>query len=60
MDRAEAAILEGFIKERIFKKYIEVQIEVFCCCFFLCGKGVVVFWVKRFWYVLGNFILQGV
>lgn len=29
MDRAEAAILEGFIKERIFKKYTEVQIEVF-------------------------------
>ena len=29
MDRAEAASLEGFIKERIFRKYIEVQIEVF-------------------------------
>ena len=29
LDRAEAAILEGFIKERIFKKYTEVQIEVF-------------------------------
>ena len=44
LDRVEAAILEGFIKERIFKKYIEVQIEVFCCCCCcLCGKGVVLF-----------------
>lgn len=35
LDRAEAAILEGFIKERIFKKYIEVQIEVFLLLLFI-------------------------